>query len=48
MEQWLVGMHLHTMVGLSLVSCVLVASQDKNGIMVRSGDWSAGYLETSP
>lgn len=47
MEQWLDGMHLHTMMGLSPVSCVLMASQDKNSVMVRSGDWSAGYLETS-
>lgn len=40
-------MHLSTDAGLSLVSCVLMASQAKNGVTVRSSGWSAGYLETA-
>lgn len=33
-------------VGLSPVSCVLMASPDNNCVMVRSSGWSAGNLET--
>lgn len=44
----MVGIHCHSEPAHWIESsfCVLMASPDNNGVMVRSSGWSAGSLET--